>query len=200
MSPRSAPTATGKKARNAPITDADSHRGHTQSPTCTLPPQLTTSGARAINGTVCDTTRYGSRPALDDPEPRHQHRQRQPDGDAEGEPEHGESEREPGAGEHDPPDVAVGTAPIGLGVPREHVPHVGHRGVVGAGQDRPPEHLAAVLRSELLVHLPQRRCHQQRRDEQNGAPHDFAATDWAIAGMMWSPYAWSVLSLPSCCR
>ena len=56
------PTATGKNARNAPSTATDSHRGHSQPPIDTRPPQLTTSGARAISGTVCETTRYGSRP------------------------------------------------------------------------------------------------------------------------------------------
>ena len=61
-SPRNAPTATGKKARNAPRIVTDSHRGHSHPPSWSLPPQLTTSGARAISGTVWDTTRYGSRP------------------------------------------------------------------------------------------------------------------------------------------
>ena len=56
-SPRSVPTATGKKARKAPSTATDSHRGHSHPPICRRPPQLTTSGARAIIGTVCDTTR-----------------------------------------------------------------------------------------------------------------------------------------------
>ena len=56
------PTATGKKARNAPSTATDSQRGHSHPPIETRPPQLTTSGARAIIGTVWETTRYGSSP------------------------------------------------------------------------------------------------------------------------------------------
>ena len=56
------PTATGKKARKAPSTATDSHRGHSQPPRCSRPPQLTTSGARAIIGTVWETTRYGISP------------------------------------------------------------------------------------------------------------------------------------------
>jgi hypothetical protein len=62
VSPLRVPTATGKNARNAPSTAADSHRGHSKAPMCSFPPQLTTSGASAISGTVCDTTRYGRRP------------------------------------------------------------------------------------------------------------------------------------------
>jgi hypothetical protein len=77
---------------------------------------------------------------------------------------------------------------------------VGHRRVVRTRQDRPSEDRTAVVGSELLVQLPEPGCEQQRGDEQDDASHDFAATDSAIAGMTWSPYAWSVLSLPSCCR
>src|SRR4029079_3434199 len=61
-SPRRAPTATGKNERNAPSTVTESQRGHSHPNSSSLPPQLTTSGARAISGTVWETTRYGSKP------------------------------------------------------------------------------------------------------------------------------------------
>ena len=51
-SPRSVPTATGKNARNAPSTAPTSTAATRTPPTWSLPPQLTTSGASAISGTV----------------------------------------------------------------------------------------------------------------------------------------------------
>ena len=111
--PRSVPTATGKKARKAPSTATDSHRGHSQPPRCSRPPQLTTSGARAIIGTVCETTRYGISPRRTTPKRAITHRRgrcRRPYRAAK--PTSGEAERVPRPGEHDQPDRPVRRAAL----------------------------------------------------------------------------------------
>ena len=56
------PTEIGKKARKAASTQTDSHCGQSHPKRSSLPLQLTSCGARAINGTVCDITIHGSRP------------------------------------------------------------------------------------------------------------------------------------------
>ena len=58
--------------------------------------------------------------------------------------------------EHDQPDRRVRRAALGVEQPPPHLPHVRHRRVAGSRQDAPAEHLAAGLRAERLVELPQR--------------------------------------------
>ena len=60
--PRSVPTEIGKKARKAASVHTDSQRGHSHPNRSSLPLQLTTCGASAINGTVWDITIHGNRP------------------------------------------------------------------------------------------------------------------------------------------
>ena len=52
----------GRRRGTTRASTTASQRGHSHPKGWSWPPQLTTSGARAMSGTVCDTTRYGSRP------------------------------------------------------------------------------------------------------------------------------------------
>ena len=203
-SPRSVPTATGKKARKAPSTATDSQRGHSHPPSCSRPPQLTTSGARAIIGTVWETTRYGIRPRRTTPKRAITVASADADRGADEEAGEGEAERVPRAGQHDAPDRPVRRAALVVEQPVAHLPHVRHGGVVGPGQDVPAEHVAAVARARppCTAPTPRRRATRARTNRPDLAGHRqvFAAAWSASAGMMCSPYACSVASLPSCWR
>ncbi len=93
-------------------------------------------------------------PPLDDLVASHQDRQAQPDDRAERETGERDPEREPGPLQDDHRDGGRRCPVLGLPVAREHLPHVRHRRVVRARQDRPAEDGAAVLRPDHLVELP----------------------------------------------
>ena len=129
-----------------------------------LPPQLTTSGARAISGTVCDTTRYGSRPRRTMPK----RAITAASADADGGAEHEAGERRAGTSttRRRARPARSWRSDVRLSVVEQalaHLPHVGHRGVVGPGQDAHAEHLAAVLGPDHLVELPRRRPRARAR-------------------------------------
>ena len=152
------PTATGKKARNAPSTATDSHRGHSQPPIDSRPPQLTTSGARAISGTVCDTTRYGSRPRRTTSKRAITVASAMPTARADDEP----GERPGGTSTRLPASTTcqIGRSDVRLSSSNSRLPMSHTCGMAMSlvrGQDRPAEDLAAVVRSDRLVHLPHAR-------------------------------------------
>ena len=129
-------------------------------------------------------------PPFDDLVPRHEHGEPEPDRGSERETGECDPEGEPGSPQHDHQDRRVGRAVLGLPVAREHLPHVGHRGVVRAGQDRPAEHGPAVLGTDDLVELPHGGHQDQRERERPDPPEPrqvFARTVSAMAGMTFSP-------------
>ncbi len=87
-SPRSMPTATGKNARYAAISETDIQLGHS------TPPQPTMSGASATSGHGLGQDHVWQQAALDDPEALHDHGQQQPDGHPDDEADRGDAERE----------------------------------------------------------------------------------------------------------
>ena len=118
---------TGKKARKAPRSTTDNHRGHCHPNGCSRPLQLTTSGARAISGTVWDTIRYGSRPRRTTLKRAISTARPTPTVAPIGESEQREAERVPHAGEDDAPDLPARGAALGVEEASDHVPDVGHR-------------------------------------------------------------------------
>ena len=173
--PRSVPTATGKKARNAPSTTTDSHRGHSHPNGWSLPPQLTTSGASAISGTVCDDHEVRQQAALDDAEAGHHHRQARRRRRAERRTRRGRARNEYHAPRATTAKIVrARRAALGVEQPLAPSSHdVRHRRVVGARAGAPAEHLAAVLRADAPCRPPTTAATRTRAsDEQDDLAHD----------------------------
>ena len=193
-SPRRQPTATGKNARNAPSTAADIQRGHTQSPICTLPPHVATSGARAISGTVWDITRYGIRPRSTSLKRAITTASAMPNAVPMTKPTSARRNEYHVADEHDAPVGAVAAAALRVAEAREHVPHVGHRrvavrGRIWAPSTGPPSSGPTSLYSSHAAATSTQRQdeHPDRADRAAAVAHCLASRVAASAGMTCSP-------------
>ena len=218
-SPRSVPTATGKKARNAPSTATDSHRGHSQ-PTELRACRPSSRRAGRARSAAPSATRPGTAAGrARRPEPGITTASAMPTTP----PSDEADERRAGTSTS----VAASTtcqigvsAAAALGLeraagPSSHMCGIARSLVARAGS--PAEDLAAVLRPERLVELPQRgdagparrrtadvrqtRRTQCTRRAVDLRRHDLASACSASAGMTCSPYGLrACASLPSCCR
>ncbi len=218
-SPRSTPDRD-REEREVRRDDArpTSHCGHGNPPRSICVPMLATSGANAMSGTVWLTTIHGSRPHS----ARRQRCMTRPSAaptiDADQPADRGDAEGRDGGRDHRDEQRRRAATARRLEQPRDHLPDVRHRAVVGARQQhdaraglaRDRADHESLGRTEELVELPDHHdrehadAHPTRRRTarrlMRGRLTLFAVTCSRSAGMTVSPYTRSVSSLLSCWR